>query len=282
MSTAVRQLPAHGTLSRRKTYRCDCEPCLARDRDYTNARARLIAYGRWQPFVDAEPTRQHVRMLMTFGIGWQRTARMAGVSNGGVSRLLYGTYGRGYGPTKRVRTETADKLCSVKPAFDNLAPSARLDGTGTGRRLRALVAVGWPQMRLATEMGADKALVWQQIRGAAVEAATARAVRDAYDRLWNVDPATRGVHPRYSGQARRIAARHGWPPPGAWDDDYIDSPAAEPDLGEDIDRYTAIAEDATWLIDTHGYTRKQAAHRLGITSRHLERALSHAGTKAAV
>ncbi|TFI30101.1 hypothetical protein [Streptomyces sp. 4R-3d] len=282
MTTAARTLPAHGTLHRRKTYKCDCEPCLAADRDYTNTRARLIAYGRWQPFVDAEPVRQHLRMLMSYGIGWQRVSRMAGVSNGSVSQLLYGSYNRGgSGPTKRVRTQTADKICAITPTLDNVAPSARIDATGTRRRLQALVANGWPQLRLGTQLGVHHRLTWGQIRKETVEGDTARQVRNLYNQLWNVDPATRGVHERYITQAKRIAAREGWVPPGAWDDDYIDSPAATPDLGEDVDRYTAIAEDAQWLIDSHGYTRQQAAHRLGITSRHLERALAHGRTKVA-
>lgn len=276
MTTATRTLPDHGTLHRRKTYKCGCGPCLERDREYTRTRYRLMAYGRWQPFVDAEPARAHVRMLMTYGIGWQRTARLAGVSNGGVSRLLYGDYSRGTGHSKRVRTTTADKLCAVKPSLDNLAPSARIDGTGTRRRLQALIAIGWPQMRLADLLDRERTLVWQQVRGDDdVEAATARAVRDLYNQLWNVDPATRGVQQRYINQARALAAANNWAPPAAWDDDYIDSPSAEPDLGEDVDRYTAIAEDAQWLIDTQGYTRPQAAHRLGVTQRHLERAFAH-------
>ncbi|MFJ2110553.1 hypothetical protein ACIOEX_01270 [Streptomyces sp. NPDC087850] len=274
MTTATRPLPEHGTLHRRKTYKCGCEPCLACDRDYTNTRARLIAYGRWQPLVDAEPTRQHIRMLMTYGIGWQRVAVMAGVSNGGVSRLLYGTYGPGkYGPSKRVRVETADKICAVKPSLNNVADAARIDNTGTRRRLQALVATGWPQLRLGDHLGAHRRLVWGQIRKDSIAGATARSVRNLYSELWNVDPASHGVQDRYIAQAKKVAAANGWAPPGAWDDEYIDSPSARPDLGEHVDRYTAIAEDARWLIDNHGYTRSQAAHRLGVTGRHLERAL---------
>ncbi|WP_381801034.1 hypothetical protein [Streptomyces niveus] len=284
MTTETRTMPEHGTLHRRKTYKCDCEPCLARDREYTNTRARLKAYGRWQPFVDAEPTRQHLRMLMSYGIGWQRVSRMSGVSNGSVSQILYGSYGSSKsGPTKRVRTQTADRICAIRPTLDNVAPSARIDATGTRRRLQALVANGWPQLRLGAQLGAHHRLVWGQIRKDIVEGATAHQVRDLYDQLWNVDPATRGVHPRYITQAKSIAAREGWAPPGAWDDDYIDSPAAKPDLGEHVDQYTALAENAQWLIDEQGYTRAQAAHRLGITGRHLERALAHgrAATQAA-
>lgn len=273
---ATKTLPDHGTLTRRKTYACKCPDCRACDRNYMNTRSRLMAYGRWQPLIDAEPVRAHVRMLMTYGIGWQRVCLLSGVSNGGVSRLLYGDKTRGYVPSKRVRTTTADKLLAVRPALESVAPRAHVDGTGTRRRLQALVANGWPQMRLGAELGLNHyRMIWDLARSESVTGATVRRVMALYDDLWNVDPASRGVAPRYIAQAKRIARANRWAPPGAWDDDYIDSPAAEPDLGDDVDRYTAIAENANWLMDEHSYTRQQAAHRLGITSRHLERALAH-------
>ncbi|MEU0589908.1 MULTISPECIES: hypothetical protein [Streptomyces] len=275
MTTAARQAPHHRTLTCVKEYRCRRPDCLKRSADYDRNRNRLVAYGRWQPFVDAEPVRQHIRMLSTYSIGWQRVCRLSGVSNGGVSRILYGSPHEGRGPTKRVRTTTADKILAVKPSLDHVAPSARIDGTGTRRRLQALIANGWPQLRLGEEMGVrHHRIIWDHVRQDVVAADTARRVRDLYDRLWNVDPASRGVAPRYVGQAKQLAAANGWPPPGAWDDDYIDSPAATPDLGETVDRYTAIAEDARWLMTEQRYTAAQAAHRLGITKDHLYRALA--------
>jgi hypothetical protein len=275
VTTTAKTLPAHGTLHRRKTYKCGCTPCLARESEYARTRFRLISYGRWQPYVDAEPVRQHVRMLMSYGIGWQRVGRLAGVSNGGMSRLLYGDYSRGRGPSKRVRTFTADRIYSVQADFGNVADSAKVDSTGTSRRLRALVAQGWPQLQLAARVGLEFHAVNILVSGAGdVLAGTARTVRTVYNELWNVDPATAGVQPRYIAQAKRIAEAKAWAPPAAWDDDYIDSPAATPDLGETVDRYTAIAEDARWLIRTQGYTNAQAAHRLGITKDHLFRAFN--------
>ena len=274
MTTAARQAPHHRTLTCVKEYRCRRPDCLRRSADYDRNRNRLVAYGRWQPFVDAEPVRQHIRMLMSYGIGWQRVCKLASVSNGGVSRILYGAPHEGGAPTKRVRTVTADKILAVKPVFEHLAPMARVDGTGTRRRLQALIANGWPQLRLGEEMGIKHhRLIWDHVRQDVVAADTARRVHDLYEQLWNVDPETRGVSARFAAEARARAAANGWVPPGAWDDDYIDSPAATPDIGESVDRYTAIAEDARWLIDEYGYTRAQAAHRLGVTKAHLERAL---------
>lgn len=270
-----RQPPHHRNLTCVKEYRCRRPECRARSAEYDRTRNRLVAYGRWQPFTDAEPVRAHIRMLMSYGIGWQRICRLAGVANGCVSRILYGAPHEGRGPTRKVRTTTADKILAVKPSFDHLAPGARVDGTGTRRRLQALVANGWPQLRLGHELGTrHHRLIWDQIRKDIVSADTARKVREIYEQLWNVDPASRGIAPRHIERAKQVAAVNGWVPPAAWDDDYIDSPAATPDLGEHVDRYTAIAEDARWLMREQGYTAAQAAHRLGITKDHLYRALA--------
>lgn len=277
MTTAVREAPHHRNLTCLKEYRCRRPECLARSAEYDRTRNRLVAYGRWQPFTEAEPVRQHIRMLMSYGIGWQRVCRLSGAASGCVSRILYGAPHEGAPRTKRVRTTTADKILAVKPSFEQLAPLARVDGTGTRRRLQALIANGWPQKRLGIEMGIQHhRLIWDHVRQDVVAADTARRVVDLYDRLWNVDPATRGVGPRFTAYAKKLAAANGWVPPAAWDDDYIDSPAAVPDLGETVSAYAALSEDALWLIDEQGYSRQQAAHRLGITSRHLERALTWA------
>ncbi|QQM45120.1 hypothetical protein [Streptomyces liliifuscus] len=274
MTTAVREAPHHRNLTCVKEYRCRRPGCLARSAEYDRTRTRLVAYGRWQPFTDAEPVRRHVRMLGSYGIGWQRVSRLSGVSNGGMSRLLYGDYSRGRQPSKRVRTQTADRIYTVRADIGNVAPTALVDGTGTRRRIQALVANGWPQMRLGVELDLNHyRMIWERARSEMVTGASARQVLDLYSQLWNVDPASRGIAPRYIAQAKRIAKVNGWAPPGAWDDDYIDSPSAEPDLGDDVDRYTAIAEDARWLIGEQNYTVPQAAHRLGITSEHLYRAL---------
>jgi DNA-directed RNA polymerase specialized sigma24 family protein len=234
-----------------------------------------MAYGRWQPYVDAEPVRAHVAMLRTFGIGIPRIRKLGGISGGTMTRLLYGMHGRG--PSKRVRTTTADRILTVKASLDAAAPSALVDGTGTRRRLRALVVIGWPQVELARRLGVDRVTVNEQLhRGSSTAyASTARAVRDLYEQLWNVVPESDGVGARWAAEARQLARTSGWVPPAAWDDDYIDSPAARPDLGEHVDRYAALSEDARWLMDAQGYTREQAAHRLGITARHLERALAY-------
>jgi hypothetical protein len=281
VTTALREAPHHNNLACLKQHNCRRPECLARWRTYMNNRHRQMAYGRWQPYIDAEPARQHVHVLRTFNIGVPRVQQLSGVSGGAMSKLLYGANGRP--PSRRVRTFTADRITAVKPSLDLVLPTALVDGTGTRRRLRALVAVGWPQLELGRRLGMDKKSINEQVNAVKPTAygSTVRNVRALYDELWDVDPATQGVADRWIREAKARAAFRRWAPPAAWDDDYIDSPAAIPDLGETVGAYQALSENAQWLTEEQGYTREQAAHRLGITSRHLERALAWAREEAA-
>lgn len=277
-----REAPHHRNLTCVKSYRCRRPECLARSADYHQTRRRLIAYNRWQPLTDAEPIRQHVNMLRTHGIGIARIRQLSGVSGSAMTKLIYGANGRI--PSRQVATRTADRLLAVPASLDSVMPTALVDGTGTRRRLRALVVIGWPQRELSRRLGMDKKSVNEQVNATNLTAygSTARAVRDLYNHLWDAEPATHGVGTRWIEEAKSLAAARCWAPPAAWDDDYIDSPAAVPDLGETVSRYAALSEDALWLMSEHGYTREQAAHRLRITSRHLERALSWAREEQAV
>ncbi|MFE0206964.1 hypothetical protein [Streptomyces sp. NPDC058985] len=208
---------------------CRCPVCCRAARDYDNNRRRAIAYGRWQPFVDAEPVRAHVRALGEFGIGWMRAARLAGVSTGGVSKLLYGDRPRGLAPSRRVRPETALKLLAVEPSLENLGDRTAVDGAGTRRRLQALVCAGWTQSELARRLGMNRANFGRTIVSGLVEVATLKATRTVYDELWRVDPVSAGVPEFRAAAARRIAMSNSWAPVGAWDDDTIDDPATFPD-----------------------------------------------------
>lgn len=208
---------------------CRCPTCSQAARDYDNNRRRAIAYGRWQPYVDAEPVRAHVKALAEFGIGWMRAAKLAGVSHGGVSKLLYGDGQRGLAPTKRVRPETALKLLAVEPTLDNLGDRTVIDATGTRRRLQALVYAGWTQSELARRMQMDRGNFGRTIVSDLVEVATLKTAHRIYDELWRIDPTAAGVPAHRAATARQIAADRDWAPVGAWDDDRIDDPTAFPD-----------------------------------------------------
>ena len=219
----------HGTYARYcGVHKCRCGPCREARTAYERHRARQIAYGRWQPFVDAGPARAHARSLMDFGIGWRRVADAAGVQHSTMTRLLYGDRS-GRGPSKRIRAESAEKILGVTASLDLIGETTPVDGTGTRRRIQALMAIGWSMGRLAPYLGMDATNVGRMVRGPRVRASKALMVREVYDRLWDVPPPEQDWREKISVSAtRRRARERGWAPPLAWDDDTIDDPDAEP------------------------------------------------------
>lgn len=216
---------------------------------------------------------------MTHGIGAARVAHLAKVSRGSVGRLLYGRPAGGEPPSRRIRTTTAERLLAVRYSAAGLAPGVAIEAAGTRRRLQALVAVGWSGPALATRLPMQPAHLSRILRGRpTVSAATARRARELYDELWDQPPpqSTRGERIS-AAKARAHAARVGWPPPLAWDDDQIDDPSAapqpwrRPSLRPSPDLAAEAAELTAW-----GYTRTQAAERIGVSRNTLDKAISRA------
>jgi hypothetical protein len=253
---------------------CRCYVCAQAVSEYNAKRERLIAYGRWQPYVDAGPVRNHVRLLMSAGIGHRTIVRAAGVSQGGLSKLLYGTAGQA--PSRQVRPETAKRLLSLTPSLDLVADGTPIDATGTTRRLQALIAIGWPQAKLAARLGWSPSNFHRLVSATQVTARTARAARAVYDDLWNTSPDETGHASRRAADcARNTARRNGWPPPMAWDDDTIDNPTATPDRARVRRASTIAIAENTIELTAQGYTRNQAAERLGVTVSTVNAALSY-------
>lgn len=95
---------------------------------------------------------------------------------------------------------------------------------GAGRRLRALAAVGWSLSELAEVTGVSaSSLAYVRASAIRVQPAVHAAVCVAYEHLAMQVPGGRGPT-----RTRAHAARKGWPPPLAWDDDTIDDPSARP------------------------------------------------------
>jgi transcriptional regulator with XRE-family HTH domain len=257
---------------------CRCEPCRAANRAANNHREREIVYGRWQPFVDAGPVRQHIAALAGAGIGRRRLAELSGVSDAALRRLTRGLSGRP--PSQRVRPKTAEAILAVRPVLGACAGFARVNALGTQRRLQALIAAGWTQTALAERLGMTPSNFGAMLQRPNVSADTARAVVRLYDDLWDEPPPT-GT-PRADAiarQARKYAERRRWAPPLAWDDDAIDDPQATPAEGWRRPKRLTSAEtaaEAAELITGQGYTRQQAAERLGVSVGAIEKAFARA------
>lgn len=218
----------HG-YARYKLDGCRCYTCGYAASEYRANVERRKAYGTWQPFVDAEPVRDHIRMLSEAGIGWKRVAKLTGISSGSFSKLLFGIPSQGRPPSVKVRTETAEKILAVVPCVDALADRAFVTSVGSVRRLHALVRRGWPQSELAARLGMTPGNFTTLLRRPRITAASARAVRDLYDRLQNQNPTEFGVSAYGRARATADAIRAGWPLPAMWDDEALDDPDAFPD-----------------------------------------------------
>lgn len=274
-----RSLPDHGTLSRYKRHGCKCLTCMNRWRDYKAHVARQTAYGRWQPLVDAEPVRAHVRQLMAAGIGIARIAELAGVSQPTIGHLLY-TKGE-QAPTRRMQRAKAAAVLAVRPTRDALADGAQIDATGTRRRLQALIAMGWTQGAIARHLGMHPRPVSTLVHTRKVTASTARRITAAYDQLWNADPLKHGVTAQAAARSRNEATRKGWPGPLAWDDATIDDPAATPDLGDTRNRPGVTRAEIEWLLAAGETDLAVIAARVGVKEDAVEKALERAKAKAA-
>jgi transcriptional regulator with XRE-family HTH domain len=225
----------HGTHACYKLDRCRCGPCSAATSAYEANRVRQQAYGRWTHWVDAEPARQHITRLTEQGMGIKRVTAAAGVSQGQMWKLLYGKK-RPDGTrelTRRIHRDTEAKILAVTLT---LAAGANVDATGTVRRLRALVALGWSQSKIAHRLGVLPSNLGPVVNGqrAEVLVATRDAVRALYDE-WSMQlPPTGNRRDQGAAtRARSYAQARGWLPPLAWDDAAIDDPDAGPLTGNE-------------------------------------------------
>lgn len=221
---------AHGTRAKYNREGCRCQDCREANHQQRDHRARQIAYGRWQPYIDAEPARRHAQALLAAGVPRRTLAALPGVSRGSLDALLYGRPAQGKAPSKTIRPDHARAILAIPLARLPEGGRTKTDATGTRRRIQALIAAGWPVAQLARLIGAKPSNFRVTITGPSpyVTHSTAVAVRSLYRQLCGRDPLTSGVQRRYVNEARAWARRQNWAPVGAWADDEIDDPNATP------------------------------------------------------
>lgn len=134
--------------------KCRCEECREAARVQANdyRRRKAIrdngnANGAWK-WVDAGPVRKHVRWLNSQGIGWMKVAKLAGVSNGQLSNILYGRYDRGDPPAKKVHRDTARKILAV-----SASQSGHVSADTTWEYIHCLKAYGVTYGRIGVALG---------------------------------------------------------------------------------------------------------------------------------
>jgi uncharacterized protein YerC len=206
-------------------HRCRCTDCRAhrakqeRDRE---ARARA---GRTQEYVNAIITVPRIMQLMREDWTYADIEAVSGVSVPTISRIMRGV-------TVRVERETADAILGTHPKMRHRAPEPRkVDATGTIRRIRALVAVGWTFWGISQKAGHGNTWALQVTTSSMVTPATRDLIARLYDELWATEPPrVTADEKRAYRRSRSLAVKHGWASPLMWDDDTIDDPGAEPEL----------------------------------------------------
>jgi hypothetical protein len=191
-------------------------------REYAQWRARQIAYGRWEPWADAAPVRDHVARLRAHGASYHAISQAACVSPATVHRLM--RCARHGQPPARIGCRQAHRILAVTPAR---AGARRRDACGARRRLRALLAVGHSPPALARRLGVPPRRVRRLLSGQPRTVSTAlhAGACHVYEDLWDQRPPEQTRRDQAAARAARDLARtQGWPPPMALDDDRIDDP----------------------------------------------------------
>lgn len=272
-----RTLPAHGTLSRHKYHRCKCGPCVDNYRAYQRTRHRKQAYGTWQPYVDAEPIRQHLLKLRDQGIAFTRVAELAGLYPATVGGFLY-SLGPSRPRKERARPEIAAKILAVTA---ETATPGLVDATGTRRRLQALAAIGWPMYTHGARIGVSPATVSRLTHQKRVLARTAEAVDRCYQQLCAARPEDHGIPAGTARKMRNRAAAEGWPDPTFWEDmggiDDPDAPETEQAADAPAGRDPHTAEEVRHLAQ-FGVSAHEIARRVGRSPSYVRSILT--GTRA--
>jgi transcriptional regulator with XRE-family HTH domain len=260
---------------------CRCKGCTEANSAYKKWRELLIETGRWAALVPAEPVREHIRRMDRAGMCRDQLARRAGVSVGGLQKIMLGQRGK---PSRNVKSATAAAIFAVEP--EPGVPPARVivDGLGTRRRLEALTAMRWTGKLLAAQIGVNENTIKQIMHGGAVSLSTERTVEAAYGRLWDKRPAEQTSYERVNGDRAEARAREsGWAPPAAWAPGELDRPDGKPDPGWERTRtrfrVADLVADAKFIMATQACSAKQAAARLGVTDARLSRAFARMGER---
>lgn len=220
---------------------------LAAKARWAARRRRLIGYGQWEPFVDSEPVRVHVRAVQATGMPLKAMESRLNLPQHTFKHLLWGS--KGDGPSLKIRTETAQVVLAYWPSLDDYPDTALIDPTGTQRRAQALAVMGWTNTWMAEQLGMRPSNFNRGLTGDRVTARMARVMRDVYNQFWRRTPNTDEVQDWVSERTRRRALEQGWHGPLAWDDDTIDDPNALPQT----DAVAPIVTDgpdvaARWLM----------------------------------
>lgn len=172
--------------------------------------------------VRAEKVREKVRAFRARGMNLVQMQEQTGIHLSTISEQLR--------PGKvSMNRRTYQALAAM--AFEEPSPTARLDATGSQRRVLSLWHDGFGPQFVASRVTWPKSGVQRLARGelSQVEARTARMFRELYEELEGKTPADFGIPDRSARYVRTFALKHGGVPRYCWEEWTIDDPDAIPD-----------------------------------------------------
>ncbi|MEU4133615.1 hypothetical protein [Streptomyces wuyuanensis] len=178
-----------------------------------------------------------------------------------------------------VRHFTAARILAIPVPEHTAEPNrngTHVPALGSIRRLQTLSAEGWPAKELDKLLDTGTGYVsylLREVGGDTVRLFTAAAIRNLYADLDGQTPEENGVPAGVAKLARARAAKKQWPRAAYWDADDFDNPDFEP-ATHGTPRYIELAENGLELEQRQGYTREQAADRLGVTKDNLQQAIT--------
>jgi predicted transcriptional regulator len=199
-------------------------------------------------------------------MSWVAIGRQVGLSPDTIRLIAAGEH-------KKMTRHTAVKIAASRV---DLAPGAFIDSTGTVRRIKALLALGWTHAHLGQHTGLATSPIIHQ-RNGRVTVRTAQTVSETFERLC--------MTPGPSPLTRQRALNMGYHVPLAWDD--IDDPDAAPAGGvpapvDEVKVQRAVAghrvdlnrderEAAQTILEARGMCAREIAERVGRTPRTIVR-----------
>ena len=203
-------------------------------------------------YVDAQPTRERIQLLLDRGMGWRGIEDATGLSVGWLKKHA-----------GRVQARTQHRVFSI-PVPRRVVAGGEVDAWPTRRRIQALAAIGWPQYVISEKCGWQPKYANYLLGRDVVLSSTAARVDAVYRSLC--------MTPGPSEAAVRIAKRHGWIPPLGWDD--IDDPNERPVLH--TDEKVSFADKFLELRE-FGLGMEAIAERMGISVTSVERQMYRHG-----
>jgi lambda repressor-like predicted transcriptional regulator len=195
---------------------CRCARCRYHQSQYETAvRAQRVEGGRTSLLLPAEPTVEHVHMLLAAGRTVHQISRTSGLAYDTIADLA----DPNRDPSRMVKPFTERAVLQVTADYSQLTPTALIGNRGLRRRVEALMTQGWTMRSLAEASGFRPSNFQPMVVRAVVTLANHRRVEAMYEQLWDKTPPLDTPTQRSSyTRSLAIAKRRGYHPPLAWDD----------------------------------------------------------------